>query len=154
MIYYDRTVSGQIKLKNVLERLWLNSIGDHEDECWVCNLKGSTAGHVRIRLDNKSRMMAHRLAYEAHYAEPIPFGFQVNHHCDNPSCFNPKHLYLGNQKDNMIDRANRDRQNLKRKIPKNKIEYIKQSLKSCKELAKEFGVTPQAISYHKKQPMT
>jgi hypothetical protein len=150
MIYYDRTATGQIKLKNVLERLWLNSFGDNEDECWVCNLKGSVAGHARIRLDNKSRMMVHRLAYEAYHAEPIPFGLQVNHHCDNPKCFNPKHLYLGTQKDNMIDRANRNRQNLKRKIPENKIEYIKQSLKSCKELAKEFGVTPQAIFYHRK----
>lgn len=151
MIYYERTDLGRIKLKNVLERLWLNSTGFDDKECWICHLKGSQSGHARIRLDNKSRMMVHRLAYEAYHAEPIPNKMQVNHHCDNPRCFNPAHLYLGTQKDNMRDRSIRNRQNINRKIPLSKIEYIKNSDKHPEELAKEFNVTRQAILYHKKK---
>lgn len=151
MIYYDRTTSGQIASKNVLERLWFNSSGDSDKECWICNLKGSQAGHIRIRLDDKSRMMVHRLAYEAYHAEPIPKGLQVNHHCDNPKCFNPNHLYLGTQKDNMQDRSKRNRHNCFQKLTQEQVHYIKNSSKNLNELAQEFSVTPEAIRYHKQK---
>jgi DNA-binding XRE family transcriptional regulator len=34
----------------------------------------------------------------------------ILHRCSNPPCVRPDHLYLGTQKDNMIDRAYRTRQ--------------------------------------------
>ena len=148
-IYYKRNELGKISPLNVLERLWLNSFGDTDEECWVCTLKGSKAGHVRIRLDDKKRMMVHRLSYEAYHAEPIPKGMQINHHCDNPACFNPSHLYLGTQLENMRDRLKRTGYNVKGKLTKEQVRYVKESTKSCSELSKEFNVTPEAIRYHK-----
>lgn len=53
---------------------------------------------------------AHCLAYELHYGE-LPDGLSVLHHCDNPPCINPKHLYAGTYQDNARDRERRGRGN-------------------------------------------
>lgn len=51
---------------------------------------------------------AHRKSYE-HYVGPIPFGAHVLHTCDVPCCINPEHLYLGDPKQNGLDKKNRGR---------------------------------------------
>ncbi len=39
----------------------------------------------------------------------IPPGHQINHHCDNPPCINPWHLYAGTPRQNMRDKYDRRR---------------------------------------------
>ena len=52
--------------------------------------------------------LAHRWAWmEAN--GPIPEGMCVCHHCDNPPCINPQHLFLGTQRDNVHDMFNKSR---------------------------------------------
>jgi hypothetical protein len=52
--------------------------------------------------------LAHRLEWHLQVG-PIPEGMYVLHKCDNPSCIAIEHLYVGDQKDNMRDRAERGR---------------------------------------------
>jgi hypothetical protein len=40
---------------------------------------------------------------------------KVLHHCDNPKCFNPGHLYIGTDADNSRDCTDRGRQYQQRK---------------------------------------
>jgi hypothetical protein len=145
-ILYGQLENGQIKSKNVLERLLMNSTGDSDDECWEFLGKDvNRGGHKRIRLDDKKRIFVHRLAWEAYNAEPVPEGLLVLHHCDNPCCFNPHHLYAGTAKDNVADMFRRNRANVSSKIPLEEKALIEQSTEPSPVLAKKYGVTSRRI---------
>lgn len=51
---------------------------------------------------------AHRVSFVLHKG-PIPQGALICHHCDNPPCVNPKHLFLGTRKDNTQDMMRKKR---------------------------------------------
>jgi hypothetical protein len=56
---------------------------------------------------------AHRVSWEMHNG-PIPVGEGAHgtcvlHRCDNPTCVNPAHLFLGTNRDNALDRERKGR---------------------------------------------
>ena len=57
---------------------------------------------------NKKHILAHRWEYMQHYGA-IPEGMHVLHKCDNPSCINIDHLFLGTHADNMQDKISKGR---------------------------------------------
>jgi len=60
-------------------------------------------GYVRFREDGKVKTTAaHRYIYKIHKGE-FNETLNVLHTCDNPSCVNPNHLWLGTHTDNMRD---------------------------------------------------
>lgn len=55
------------------------------------------------------KVAAHRISYEL-FKGKIKKGKFILHHCDNPPCVNPSHLYQGTPQDNMTDKVKRGRQ--------------------------------------------
>lgn len=85
------------------------------DACheWIAWRRKDGYGQLRV---GKRFILAHRIAYMLHHNVELPTpstenGTWVLHHCDNPPCCNPAHLYLGTHKDNMRDKAIRNRVN-------------------------------------------
>lgn len=91
---------------------------------WQSGVRTSTgclewSGYVRrgirglpygaLKIGGRHRAV-HRIAWEL-YSGPIPAGAFICHHCDNPRCFEPSHLYLGDAASNMADKVARGRSN-------------------------------------------
>jgi hypothetical protein len=56
----------------------------------------------------QGRYLAHRLSYR-NFVGPFDEDLQINHHCDNPACIEPAHLYAGTAQDNVDDMFARGR---------------------------------------------
>lgn len=89
------------------ERFWKKVNKSSPTECWLWMGAKHPDGYGQICKDGQS-VHAHRIAWELTYGE-IPKGMSVLHRCDQPSCVNPTHLFLGNQIDNIKDMCSKKR---------------------------------------------
>ena len=76
-------------------------------KCWFWIGARNPDGYGTLRIERKS-IKVHRFSYEIHKGK-IPLGLEVCHSCDNTSCVNPEHLFLGTHSDNMRDMENKKR---------------------------------------------
>lgn len=83
------------------------------DACWIWPRSKDARGRGRIWVGGKL-MLAHRAVWQE-ICGPIPAGALLCHHCDNPSCVNPRHLYVGTPQSNVQDMMLRGRNWQRRK---------------------------------------
>ena len=87
---------------SAVERFWaqVTKEGPIHPKCGRCWVKlGVGEWYINV---NKKLVRANRFSWELHNG-PIPSGLCVLHHCDNPACIRPSHLFLGTNKDNSED---------------------------------------------------
>jgi hypothetical protein len=81
-------------------------------ECWLWIGSTNENGYGRLSLPgHRTKRLSvgvHRLSYVLHFG-PISDSDCVLHHCDNPPCIRPDHLFIGTQQDNVADRTQKGR---------------------------------------------
>lgn len=117
------------------------------DGCWIWT--GASDQKAGVRTYGQCRgERAHRASYELHVG-PIPDGMWVLHHCDNPPCVNPAHLFLGTVRDNVDDMLRKGRE--ASKIDAEKAQQIRelaaQGGLSRKAIGERFGICREAVSH-------
>jgi hypothetical protein len=148
-----------------LERRLFNGVSvDPHTRCW--NWKGAISrsdGRGKMTVRGKT-LSTHRVAFEI-YKDDIPAGKFVCHHCDNPLCCNPAHLFLGSHADNMNDMVSKGRslwadrrrkfhaQSVVRgerhyatKLTEVAVRSIKSDNRTVTAIAKDHCISPSAVS--------
>jgi hypothetical protein len=112
-MYFQPERSGRQHATRPLHDRLISRIVCAGSECWHWVGVRSDFGYGRMTYEGRTQA-AHRLSYRAFVGE-IPDGFSVLHRCDNPSCINPDHLWLGTYADNRRDCQDKGRWRLKNK---------------------------------------
>lgn len=90
-----------------IERFW-KRVKKQKNDCWVYTGFRDKDGYGLHRVKDK-KIRTHRLSWYLSNGK-IPQGLLVLHKCDNPSCVNPEHLFLGTARDNSKDMKEKNRQ--------------------------------------------
>lgn len=130
------------------EKFWLNV--SKGDGCWEWTWLKDKDGYGLMPYARKL-YRAHVVALMIDGRPVTPDNPVACHHCDNPACVRPSHLYPGTHKSNVADmlargRARLGEQNYGSKLTLEQVLEIRSSAESVGSLAKRFNVTHGAVS--------
>jgi hypothetical protein len=127
-----------------------------ESGCWEFTGSYTNSGYGMIGIGKREEgiILSHRASYQL-FIGAIPDGMYVLHTCDNRKCFNPDHLFIGTQQDNMDDMESKGRRvslygadSPNVKLTYEQVLEIRQRhipRVNTRELAEEFGITRQYV---------
>lgn len=131
------------------------------DGCWEWT-GATTTGYGSMGNGQGRTELAHRISWRLHFG-PIPAGICVCHHCDNPPCVRPDHLFLGTHSDNQRDAGRKGRTTLQRypeltrgeahpraKLTEAMVREIRRAVsggESGNALARKLGFDPSTIHH-------
>lgn len=117
-----------------MDRFWRKV--NKTETCWLWTGYIEKRGYGRFGYNYKT-IEAHRMSWIIANGE-IPEGMIICHECDNPSCVNPDHLFLGTHKDNTWDMVDKGRHGGSMRGKKHKPESLVKMSKTrqAQELAK------------------
>lgn len=157
MLHYECVVPyvAKLKMARLEERFW--SFVDKSPnqgpngDCWEWQGKRDQDGYGRFSVQNKA-FKPHRFSYKLANGK-LPEDLLVCHSCDNPPCVNPKHLFLGSNRDNMQDMVNKGRSlkgeaNRVSKLNGGKVKFIRNLYKNgynCAQISRMFKMDSSTI---------
>ncbi len=171
------TISDADKLEDLPRRVANRLAVDAATGCWNWTSPNSLVGRGRGYVSVEGRPMLHHRAVWTLLRGAIPVGKYLCHHCDNPRCANPAHLYIGDSKTNVADMFARGRHwtqceperakrvgaesgkqndwakgasNPKAKLTPEQVEAIKGETGTSYAIAKRYGVNATTIQRIKK----
>ena len=129
---------GSLLCKNhtLLERFWENVDVRGENDCWEWQASRTTAGYGVIYW-NGENTYTHRLSLEFDN-RPVSSRFHACHTCDNPPCVNPKHLFVGSPRGNMLDKVAKGRHTHGENHPHSKLSDLE--ISEIRRLVSENGI--------------
>lgn len=89
------------------ERFWAK-VETAEKGCWRWRGSKNKKGYGTIQSRQAIPQLAHRVSWSL-CVGVVPDGAWVLHHCDEPSCVRPSHLFLGDHAANMKDMSSKGR---------------------------------------------
>lgn len=145
-----------------LDRYWTFVDKDATNGCWEWTGCKCTNGYGGFSVVNKM-FKVHRLSWLIHYGDMPEIegsdyrGTCVLHKCDNPSCVNPAHLFLGTHKENMTDMINKGRKNASKgehrynsKLTEKRVKFIRSWYSyggiTYKDIAAAYGLNETTVS--------
>jgi hypothetical protein len=114
------------------------------DECWEWRGHRLRRGYGLFTYQGR-RMPASRAAL-LRSGVTIPDGMIACHHCDNPPCVNPDHLYVGTHKTNSDDKHRRGRANMPRGARHPRVKLTVEQVREIHRRYTESGVTQDALA--------
>jgi HNH endonuclease len=136
-----------------MKRFWDKTIPIPECGCLLWTAGTDHKGYGRFQ--NKGKWCrAHRVSWELTNGV-IPDNKMVLHQCDTPACVNPRHLFLGNNSDNMKDAwlkgrlfipSTQGERNPMSKITDEQRKEIKSDNRLHREIAKDYGICESRVS--------
>jgi HNH endonuclease len=82
------------------------------DSCWIWIGAEDKNGYGKFKVSSNGKdihIRAHRYSWELFIGRKTSSKFLLCHHCDNPRCVNPHHLFLGTNQDNADDCVSKQR---------------------------------------------
>lgn len=146
-------------LRSPEDRFWQHVDKRSANECWPWRGAKNPNGYGQFGRSAGDIVLAHRYSYEIYWGY-LHDSLHVCHACDNPRCVNPRHLWQGTNKDNILDAIKKGRwkkpppargaDNGNSKLRPADVEAIRSANLSYSQIADRYSISKSQVHNIKK----